>query len=396
MTKKKFLFLTADAGFGHRSASNAVMQALYDLHGEDCECKIINPVYQQSTPLIFRRSQSGYDAMVKHNPMLYEFSYKVSDSIPASNMVNGVATIFLYKSIQEIFADYRPDGIISTYHLYQTPLKTVQTLTRCRIPAFLIVTDLSDVHKLWFQRSPEKLFVPTERVRDEALACGFPEEKIVVSGIPVNPSIAREMRSKLEIREKLGWRSDLTTVLAVGSRRVEHMLEHLTAIDAAHLPVQLVVAAGGDQELYTQLKQRTWQIPVQFYEYAANISEMMLASDVLISKAGGLVTAEGLACGLPIILIDSLPGQESGNVTYVCGSGAGVTVQGPQDMLKTLALWLQNEQKVLKQVAAHSKQLGRPAAAYQIAELAWQGVEEYQAHSVRSVRHPLFPWNLPR
>ncbi|MCE1252328.1 MAG: hypothetical protein LWX83_02140 [Anaerolineae bacterium] len=396
MTKKKFLFLTADAGFGHRSASNAVMQALNDLHGRDCECQIINPVYQQSAPYIFRRSQSGYDAMVKNNPVLYKFGYKVSDSIPASNMVNGVATLFLYRTIQEIFADYRPDAIISTYHIYQTPLKTVQTIKRCNIPTFLIVTDLSDVHKLWFQRSPEKLFVPTNRVRAEALACGFPGDKIVVSGIPVNPAITREKRTKTEIRRALGWQPGLTTVLAVSSRRVEHMFEHLLAIDEARLPVQLVVAAGGDRDLYDRLNRRNWQMPVHFYDYAGNIGEMMLASDVLISKAGGLITSEGLACGLPIILIDSLPGQESGNINYVCQNGAGVTAMDPRELLETLSLWLKDGQKVLNEVASCSRTVGKPAAAYQIAEMAWQGTLAYQPRATHSPLFTDFPWNLPR
>jgi 1,2-diacylglycerol 3-beta-galactosyltransferase len=396
MTKKKFLFLTADAGFGHRSASNAVMQALCDLHGNECECKTVNPVFEPTTPLIFQRSQSGYDDMVRHNAAFYEFSYKVSDSVPASNVVSNFVTLFLYKTMQEILAEYRPDAIVSTYHMYQKPVNMVQSLAHSNIPTFMIVTDLSDVHKLWFQRNPEKLFVGSELVRNEAITCGFPAEKIVVSGIPVNPHIAREKRSKNELRQKLGWRSDLTTLLAVSSPRVEHMLENLESINQSGLAVQLAVAAGGDQVLYERLRQMNWQIPVHIYNYANNITEMMQAADVLISKAGGLVTTEGLACGLPILLIDSLPGQESGNITYVCQNQAGVSVQNPGELVDTLRQWLQDEGRLLNQYAEHSKRIGKPEAAYQIAEIVWQRVNEQRLHPNKPASRLTFPRILVR
>ncbi len=45
MTKtKRILILTADAGFGHRSAAKAIAAALQGAHRDDCAVEVINPI----------------------------------------------------------------------------------------------------------------------------------------------------------------------------------------------------------------------------------------------------------------------------------------------------------------------------------------------------------------
>lgn len=373
--KKKFLILTADAGYGHRSASLAIASALNDLYGEACEINILNPVYQPSAPYIFRKTQADYDKTVRNQQAFYLFTYKISDSRPASAVVKNVSAVLLYKTMQEILAEYQPDGVISTFELYQSSVGAVLARSSEYIPSFLVITDLADVHKLWLQNSPAKIFVPSDHVRAEALAAGLPEDKIVVSGIPVNPDIFCEKRSKIKVRESLGWELFPTTILAVSSRRVERMYNFLEAIHLCGLPIQLAVVTGGDEILFDRLKKVDWRIPVHLYNQVDNVAEMMLASDILVSKAGGLILSEGMACGLPILMVDALPGQEAGNVNFVTHNQAGVMVSNPEELVRTLNTWLDGDQKMLKIFSARSRQLGRPDAAYQIAEIVWETVQ---------------------
>jgi len=73
---------------------------------------------------------------------------------------------------------------------------------------------------------PDLCLVPTEIVRDLALEYGLAPGQVEITGLPVQPALARE-DDRLALRAELGWslRPDLKTVLAVGSKRVGGMGE---------------------------------------------------------------------------------------------------------------------------------------------------------------------------
>lgn len=375
--KKRLLILTADAGFGHRSASNAVAQAYTILHGEDGEVFITNPVLDSDAPWFIRKSQKDYDQNVVRNPAFYTFTYKISDTPPASMMISGAMSVLLKKAMRNAIDRFQPDCILSTFHFYQAALGPILQTKRKKIPLFSVVTDLADVHQLWFECSPDILFVPTENVRDQALASGFPQEKVLLSGMPVNPSIALEKRSKCALRAFLGWDADLPVLLVVGSRRVNrtHLVSLLQSIDRdfqGREPCQVVVVAGGDPLLYQALSQEDWHLPVCLYEYVENMAAFLRAADLLVSKAGGMITSEALACGLPIVLIENLPGQEEGNIHFLCGEEAAVSAIHPEQLKAVISSLLENDQTKLRILAANARRIGRPEAAFTIAETIWQ------------------------
>jgi 1,2-diacylglycerol 3-beta-galactosyltransferase len=119
--------------------------------------------------------------------------------------------------------------------------------------------------------------------------------------------------------------------------------------------------------LFESIRTKNWRIPVHCYNYVRNLPEMMCAADLLLTKAGGLTTSEALACGLPIIFVEAIRGQETGNVSYVCEHSAGAMAETPVEVQATLCTWLQNDQKVLRQFSRNARKLGKPDAAYQIA-----------------------------
>lgn len=373
--KKSILILTADAGYGHRSAANALAQSFDLQFGSACECHIVNPVFQKSAPVFLRDSQLNYDRTVLNSPYFYRLTYEASDSMEISTLVHQTMGMLLFKSMRELVSECRPDAVITTYHSYEAAFDAVKAVQKMTIPFFCVVTDLTNVHKLWFRRTPDRLFVGNDAIQSEAVACGYPSEKITVSGIPVNPAIARETRNKPEIRRSLGWDENLPTLLIIGSRRVQHLTEDLRAIQSAGLPLQVAVITGGDDEQYQQLHQMNWKMPVYLYPFVKNVPEMMMAADMLASKAGGLVIAEGLACGLPILLMDALPGQEEGNVDFVCRNQAGVFAPSPDQVAATLKDWLSDDQRRIKEFACRAGQLGKPHAADQIARMIWEAAQ---------------------
>ncbi|PKN89823.1 MAG: galactosyldiacylglycerol synthase, partial [Chloroflexi bacterium HGW-Chloroflexi-7] len=80
-SKKRALILTADAGFGHRSAANAVRDAILDKYAEQMTVELLNPLDEPTTPSFLRDTQSDYDKYVKHVPELYQLGYEASDNL---------------------------------------------------------------------------------------------------------------------------------------------------------------------------------------------------------------------------------------------------------------------------------------------------------------------------
>jgi UDP-N-acetylglucosamine:LPS N-acetylglucosamine transferase len=102
----------------------------------------------------------------------------------------------------------------------------------------------------------------------------------------------------------------------------------------------------------------------------------MRASDLIVSKAGGLIVTEALACGKALLLVDVTPGQEMGNASYVLKHGAGELAENPLRVLEVLCHYLENDAEVLHQRAAIAASLGRPRSAYNVADYAWQAAEQ--------------------
>jgi len=384
--KKRVLILTADAGFGHRSAANAISAALLERHGEQCQGEIVNPLDDDRLPNILRRQQADYDRIVTELPEVYQLGYQLGEIRVTSSIAERALIVVLYETLRDHVRRCQPHAIVNTYPLYQAPLGAVFATTKNYIPLLTIVTDLATVHRLWFHSAIDHCLVPTDAVRDLALKAGISPEKIVITGIPVHPRLAQETRPPAALRAELGWRQELTTVLAVGSRRVKHLDEVLDLLNHSGLPIQLAVVAGGDERLYSQFQATEWHLPTHVYNFVQDLPTLMHAADLIICKAGGLIVTESLACGLPLLLIAVLPGQEVGNAEYVVRGGAGELAQKPVDALQILFHWLDRGGQLLAQRAENARRLGRPNAAYDVAELAWQAAERGpQTRAARSI-----------
>jgi 1,2-diacylglycerol 3-beta-galactosyltransferase len=183
--------------------------------------------------------------------------------------------------------------------------------------------------------------------------------------------LAKGRQEQASIRANLGWRSDLFTVLAIGSKRVEHLYASLNVLNHSGLPLQLAIVAGGDDALYQQLEETEWHLETHLYNFVTDMPTLLRASDCVLGKAGGLTVTETLACGLPLILVSVLPGQETGNANYVIDGGAGDLAHDPIEVLEVMNHLLANGKELYNQRVQNAFRLGYPRAAYDVADLVW-------------------------
>lgn len=374
--KKRFLILTSDTGFGHRSAAVSVSNALDELFGDKQINLVVNPILDSPSLSLMKPIEKNYDKGVRNIPSLYRLGYEFSDSRQFSELMEGALTLFLQRNIGDFVKSFLPDGIVLTNPMFNAPTSKVRQEQELDIPLYAVVTDLADVHSLWFAPGPDLFFIASDWAKVKALGNRVPLRKLQISGIPVNPKFASKNLDRTKLREDLGLQPDLTTILFVSSIRVEHIQENLHALDNFEFPFQVAVIAGGNDDLYQSLLEDHFGFPIIIQNFVENVPDWMLAADMLVTKAGGLILSEGLAAGLPILLVDYLPGQEESNVRYVTSHQAGAIVENSGEFSTLVEFWLKNDQEQLKRTAASSRLIGHPEAAFTVAQTMWERVQK--------------------
>ncbi len=388
--KKKVLILTGDAGFGHRSAANSIAATLAKRDEIEFEVRIENLLDMPDTPTALRNTQTDYDKIVTEMPKLYEFSYESSDRLLPTQIAQIGLSAMLYTPFLKVMKSYDPDIIVNTYPLYHGPAQTwylineeswnnerkkrkaasdLTPLDRKHKPFITVITDLVSVHMIWMSLMPDYYCVATNEMKEQTAKYGVSRDKIFCTGIPVKPVFYEEQRSKHELKSSLGWDPEKTTILSVGSKRVSNLMDYLDILNHSDFDIQLILIAGGDDELYEKMKAVDWHIPVKIYNFTKELPMMMLASDLIITKAGGLITSESMAAGLPMILIDVLPGQEEGNAQYIVDNQAGALLRNPTELIFTLKHWLMDDKIGLKSISERVKLIGKPKSSLEISDI---------------------------
>jgi 1,2-diacylglycerol 3-beta-galactosyltransferase len=347
-------------------------------HGDQCSTLVVNPLREAESPSFLQTlAEERYDGWVKNDAILYELGYRLSDAVPTAAVIEQVYSILLHDSLRNVLNEQPPDVVVSTYPFYLEPLNFVFDSMGKSVPLISVITDLVTVHTLWFNPRVDLCLVPSEQVRRKALRNGVPVSRVRITGLPVHPHFGAESRPPAQIRAELGWKIDMPTVLIVGGKRVPRVLEIAQIIDRSGLGarVQLAILAGGDEDLYAQLTAQTWRGEVHLYRYVENMPAVIHASDLVMSKAGGLIVSETLACRRPLILTSAISGQETGNVEYVTSAKAGEWAPNPVDALACLVRWLADDGAILRQYTTNAGRAGKPNAVYKVVDLAWELAE---------------------
>jgi 1,2-diacylglycerol 3-beta-galactosyltransferase len=303
-------------------------------------------------------------------PELYRLSYHALDAPLISDVVRTVVAQMFNDAMYELIDNSRPHVVASTYPFYaQSAARVIEEL-EIDCPLAVVITDLTDVQSLWYSSLATMHFVPTPLIRQQAFENNIPATRVRVTGLPINPEIVKETRSPSELRKEFGWKQEMPTCLVVASPRTQEMAKISQLLD--QIPdLQVAVVCGGNSQLFAKLEQQEWQGPVQLYDWVDNMPQLMKASDFIVSKAGGLIVSEALASGLPMIIAEALPGQETGNMHYVVENRAGAWAPGPTEVLATAISWLKDDHAQLKVFQSNAQELGKPQAAYHVAKSLW-------------------------
>ena len=361
--KPHILFLFSDTGGGHRSATEAIMEALQLEYGDAFSLEMVD-IFKDHAPLPINRLPDWYPYMVKA-PQLWGASFYATNGRSQARAITATIWPVAARTARAIIRNH-PSDLVVTVHPIATSF-ILKALGKHRPPFITVVTDMVSTHALWFDSRSDLIFVPTETARQNAIQYGMREEKLLVVGQPVAQKYCVPAGHKDVLREKLGWPKDKTIVLIVGGGEgMGPLAKTARAIAESGLDLALVVVAGRNERLKASLEKNKWLVQTLIYGFTKEMPDFMRAADVLVTKAGPGTIAEAFNAHLPMILYARLPGQEDGNVTYVRECGAGVWAPTTQRVVSTLSRWVENPDQRQKVVEA-CRRAARPQAAMMIA-----------------------------
>jgi 1,2-diacylglycerol 3-beta-galactosyltransferase len=367
MTSLKFLFLFSDTGGGHRSAAEAVLEALGRTQG--IEVSLVDYLAEFAPPP-FNRLPELYPSLVNRRRG-WSFLYRLSDGTRSVRSVGRLTWPYVRRAAGRIIRAYPADVVVSFHPFANDPVvRGLRRFPQGKRPQFaVVVTDLVSTHAFWFHRDTDLTIVPTGPALRHALDLGLRAEQVVEVGLPVADRFCRAPGDREALRAALGWPLDRKMILLIGGGDGLGPIEETArTIARARLPAGLAVVAGRNAALRKRLEETVWEIPTFIYGFVRNMPELMGAADILATKAGPGTISEGLNAGLPIILYSFLPGQEEGNIPYLTENGAGIWASNPGDLVAGLGRWL-GDREAYESARAAARGLARPDAAHEIASI---------------------------
>jgi 1,2-diacylglycerol 3-beta-galactosyltransferase len=242
-----------------------------------------------------------------------------------------------------------------------------------------VITDWIDFHRAWTDLQADCIICPSESAYDLCLQRGVPAARLARAGLPIHPRFSDAMArfpDKVAARRSLRLRPYAPTVLlAGGGDGTEPLGKYAAALAQSRLDIQVLAVCGRNTALARRIREEN-HAGVHVFGFVDNMPELLLASDLLATRAGPGIIAEGLAAGCPLLLTGYLPGQELGNVREVVRRGLGRFVPRPSDLVKAVTEWFERPAEERKADAQRAFSASDPDAAYKVAEIITRLVDQ--------------------
>lgn len=372
--RPKVLFLFSDTGGGHRSAAEAIIEAIGLEYPGMIDTEMVDIFLACPPPL--NLAGPTYPAMAGM-PLIWKSTYQMSDGRRRARFIHAAFWPYVRRAAYRLISEHPADLIVS---VHPVPNMAILRAMTTKTPYITVVTDMVSTHAMWYDHRADLVIVPTEEARQRGIRLGMPPEKFKVIGLPVADRFRHNLGPKPELRQRLGWPQDKPVILMVsGGEGMGPVERTAKAIGDSDLPAALAIITGRNAKLKAKLEKHSWNMPTYIYGFVREMPLFMQAADILVSKAGPGTISEAFIAGLPIILYSRVPGQEEGNVTYVVSEGAGVWAPQTESVIETLRRWLSHPEE-MAEVSENSRSLSCPDSSLQIARIIAErlGVEKDQ------------------
>lgn len=368
MIQKRVCILTLGVGSGHLRASEAVQRALCD--GNDpIEVKVVDAL-DSARRWFHWLYVAPYWWMLRAAPWLWRRVFEHRQS----RHLRSTAPHWVFRhgcrEVLHQLKSYAPQLVIVT----EVGAAEIAALGRregwFKAPILAVQTDFQ-TEPPWVQPEIDAYCVASEEARRQLIGWGVLSNRVLLCGIPVDAAFALPF-DKQELTQALGLDAQHPVVLVMGGGMGPVPLDRVvSSLELCNVPMQVLAVAGHDRSLRSRLEWLRGRVAMDLhlFGWTDNIPELMAVSDLLVTKPGGLTTAEALAAGLPMILTHPIPGPEERHVRYLKQKGLALEAKTLNDIPRLVSYLLASPSE-LSELRRRAREWSRPDAAHAIAQVA--------------------------
>ncbi len=375
----------SDTGGGHRSAAEAVQAGIQSIIAESAfkekhpgQLKIISENIIERSHFINQVFVELYNFLLRHNQACMKYYYSFVNQFRPNNSEIGYRLVKSY--LQKLFNKIHPDLIVSIHpmsnHYLARALKEFGFTTTRLI---IVVTDPNEkLWQGWACPEADLTIVPNEAAKNKLLSWGVPENKIEIVGMPVHPDFLQPPSSD---REKFLRHLNLdpktfTLCINAGWAGGGNMRDIYRALNQVKKKIQVIFLCGNHHKLYKKVLEQSSnnKVPTRVLPFHDNMSELMNAVDLMVTKAGGLTTFEAIARRLPMaidIITEPMP-QEAGTIDILLEASKEVhlaqIVKKPEDIVQIVEGAELRNGNPIRELPSYQS-LDRVDAVYDIAKI---------------------------
>jgi len=367
---KRVLILSASVGSGHVKAADALARAMRER--SDVEEVLCDDSLDHTNILHKQFYSTLYKKLSEMLPEFLGWWYETSDDPWVADKSRLAIDLPQALPLISLVKEFRPDVILCTHFMPAGVISWLIANGKLEARLGVVVTDFH-FHAFWITRAFNWYFVAQEEDKIHMEALGLPGDRIEVSGIPVDPEFARPVDAGAVLLRH-GLTPGRPTLLiaggALGMSPASAVVRQVLQLDR---DFQAIIVCGRNEEMLAEISALVKGRPDDFrvFGYTTEISDFMAAATILLSKPGGMTTAEALARGLPMVILDPIGGQEERNADVLLECGAALKCTELTLITHKLRLLLDDPEK-LQRMSNNARTLGRPNAAADIARIVME------------------------
>ena len=375
-TRPLIIVAHASVGSGHRSAAQAVSQALEDLRGkhpalpDDVEIAVLDIL--DYGRVRFDGDKTANVTVVFNS--VYDFTWHRFLTGRLLWAGGWGWSPCMFSPFTKMVEKRRPIAIIATHIVAANAAVAARMLAPEPFPVVCVPTDYG-AEGLWPHLDCDLFCAADDEMVKELLPRKVPKERIKVTGIPVRKGFSEPV-DRVAVLDRFGLPHDKINVIVMAGARLSQPYMPFREIVNKILPklaefsqMHFAILAGADEEYADQLRgyfDEKGTKNVSVFNYVEDIPGLMEASDLIVAKSGGLATTECLCARLPLILVGRSYGQERANTLTVTSAGAAVKAETPEELIRELQQ-IHEDPDRLNTMLSGGEALRRPHAAHDAA-----------------------------
>ncbi len=245
-----------------------------------------------------------------HHPRLEPLVHSLTDSRFNAFLIRMQGDRKKYISVfQAWYEKNKPDFIVSTNFIGGIVLPGIVRNLGLNLPVYQYCADVFDTPLVGVSPALDKMYIPTELGRQNAMRKGQPEETLSICPFPLRTQFENHSNaSKPEARKQLSLPDKFTILCSLGGEGIgsTRLLYELARAD---INCQVVVIGGQSKstaKAFERFSASHPSFPVYRRGFVDNVQDYLAACDIQVGKAGANAVMEAIYMHRPFIVTEVL------------------------------------------------------------------------------------------